>query len=60
MQQIYMNGPIQSCFVFPANFQKFFNEHPLGIYNTTEGQNITGIVMLFFNWSHGRITIYNM
>jgi hypothetical protein len=40
--QIYANGPVQSCFVFPANFQQFFNEHPLGVYNTTKGQNITG------------------
>lgn len=41
-EEIYANGPVQSCFVFPANFQQFFNEHPLGIYNTTKGQNITG------------------
>lgn len=41
-EEIMTNGPIQSCFAFPEDFQKFFNEHPLGIYNSTKGVNISG------------------
>lgn len=41
-EEIMTNGPIQACFAFPENFQKFFNEHPLGIYNSTEGVKISG------------------
>jgi len=40
--ELMTNGPLHVCIDYFENFGKFFNNQPLGIYNSTEGGPKTG------------------
>ena len=42
MREIYTNGPVLACIFDYDNWNSFFNNYPLGIYNNTEGSPSTG------------------
>lgn len=53
--EIMTNGPIQVCIDYYGNFGKFFNDSPLGIYNSTDKFPLTGGHCLnIIGWGHDK------
>jgi len=55
--ELMTNGPLNVCMDFFLNFQPFFNDQPLGIYNSTEGLTKGGGHCLsIIGWGHDHIS----
>ncbi|GBG26037.1 Cathepsin B-like cysteine proteinase 5 [Hondaea fermentalgiana] len=51
--ELMTNGPLQVCIDYFGNFGKFFNDSPLGIYNSTDKQPVVGGHCLnLLGWGH--------